>query len=111
MTILFIVYELDTWSRDLNTEFFLNDFLSGAVKLTKNADTYKYKCSGYGIGFNSKSAFLLPDGGIGKIVIIFGANMSSYVHIDNKGKDILTLSEEPIQGLDYAILTKYSILF
>ena len=33
---LFIVYELDRWSRDLNTDIALKDCLFGAVKLTKN---------------------------------------------------------------------------
>ena len=46
---LFIVYELDTWSQDLNTEFTLKSCLFGAVKLTKNADTDKYKYSSYSI--------------------------------------------------------------
>ena len=32
---LFIVYELDTWSRDLSTDVTLKDCLFGAVKLTK----------------------------------------------------------------------------
>ena len=31
--------------------------------------------------------------------------MSSSVHIDNKGKDILILGEEPTQGLDDTKLT------
>ena len=35
---LFIVSELDRWSRDLNTDLSLKDCLFGAVKLTKNAD-------------------------------------------------------------------------
>ena len=35
---LFIVDELDTWSRDINTDFTLKDFLFGSVQLTKNAD-------------------------------------------------------------------------
>ena len=61
---LFIVYELDTWSPDLNTEFTLKDCLFGAVKLTKNVGTDKY--SGYGIGFDSESASSLPDISIGK---------------------------------------------
>ena len=64
MVNLFIVYELDTWSRDLNTEFFLKDCLFGAVKITKNADTDKYKYSGCDIRIDSQSAFLLPDGSI-----------------------------------------------
>ena len=37
---------------------------------------------------------------MGKNVIVFGADMSSSVDIDNKGKDILILGEGPTQGLD-----------
>ena len=33
---LFIAYELDTWSRDLNAGFTLQDCLFGSVKITKN---------------------------------------------------------------------------
>ena len=40
-----------------------------------------------------------------KIVIIFGVDMSSSVHIDNKKKDILTLGFGPKQGLDDTTLT------
>ena len=32
---------------------------------------------------------------MGKKVIIFGADMSPSVHIDNKNKDIIVLSEGP----------------
>ena len=39
-------------------------------------------------------------------VIIFGADMNSYVHIDNKEKDILILGDGPTQGLDDNILTQ-----
>ena len=38
--------------------------------------------------------------------------MSSFIHIDNKKKDILILCESPVQGLDDTLLTgekKYSI--
>ena len=52
---LFIVYELDRWSQDLNTDFTLKDCLSGSVKLTKNVDPDKYKYSGCSIGFDSRS--------------------------------------------------------
>ena len=51
---------------------------------------------------------------MGKNVIIFGADMSSSVHADNKGKDILILSEGRIQGLYDTTLTaeaKYPIIF
>ena len=36
---LYISYELDSWSRDLNTDFTLNNFLFGSVKSTKNAES------------------------------------------------------------------------
>ena len=35
---------------------------------------------------------------------IFGDKISWYVYIDNKGKDILILGEEPTEGLDDTIL-------
>ena len=40
---------------------------------------------------------------IGKNVMIFGADMSPSVHIDNKSKDLLLLGEEPTLGLDDTI--------
>ena len=51
---------------------------------------------------------------MGKNVIIFGADMSSSLHIDNKNKDMLIIEEGPIQGLDDITLTeevKYPINF
>ena len=44
--------------------------------------------------------FSFPTGGFGKNVIIFGVDMSSSVHVNNKKKDILILREGPMQGLD-----------
>ena len=73
---LFIVYELDTRLTDINTDFTLNIFLFGAVKPTKNADPDKYKYRGYGIGFDSRSYYTLPNNTTRRNVIIFGADMS-----------------------------------
>ena len=83
---LYIVYKLDAWSRGLNTGFILKNCLFGDVELTKNADSDKYKYSGY--AFNLRSEFTLSDGSMGKNVVIFGVDMSSSLHIDNK-KNIL----------------------
>ena len=44
-----------------------------------------------------------------KNIIIFGAGMSSSVHINNKGKDILIIGERPTQGLDDTTLTAEAI--
>ena len=50
----------------------------------------------------------------GKNVIIFGADMSLSMYIDNKNKDVFILGEGPTQGLNDTILTaevKYPINF
>ena len=52
---LYISYELDIWSNDLNTDFLLGNCLLGAVKLSRNVDPDKYRYSGYGIGFDARS--------------------------------------------------------
>ena len=52
--------------------------------------------------------------GVGQNVIIFGAEMSSLVHTDNKGKFILILGKGPTQGLNNITLAAenlYSISF
>ena len=59
---LYISDTLDTWSRDLNTDFTLGYCLFGAVGLTKIADHEKYRYGGYGIGFDACSLFLWTDG-------------------------------------------------
>ena len=101
----FIVCDLDTWSRDLNSDFTLNESLFGVIKSAKNADSGKYIYSGYSIGFDLCPDFLLPDGSKGKNIIIFGVVMSSYVRVDNKKKDVLVLGFSPTQGLDDTTLT------
>ena len=63
---IFIVYELDTWSRDLKTDFTLKDCLFEGVKLARNTDPDKYVYTGYGVGFDLRSVFSLLDGSMGK---------------------------------------------
>ena len=82
-----------------NNDPTLKNCLFGAVTLTKNADIDKYKYSGYGIGFDRRSSFSFPGGGFGQNVLIFGVDMSSSAHIDNKKKGILVLGKGPTQGL------------
>ena len=52
-----------------------------------------------------KGTFSFPTGGFGKNVIIFGADLSSSVHVGNKRKDVLILVEGLTQGLDDTTLT------
>ena len=111
---LYISYTLGPQLRNSNTCFTLVKFLFGSVKLTKNADLDKYKYTGYGIRFDSRSECLFTDGSYGKNVIIFGADMRSSVHVDNKRKGNVILGEGPTQGLDDTTLAaeaKYAINF
>ena len=99
MAILFIFYELDTWTRDLKTDFTLSDYLFRAVKLTKNADPDKYGYSGYGIGFDAHSSFSV-NGEWDKNFIIWSVDNSLSVHTDNRTKYIKDLGEGLTDGLD-----------
>ena len=56
---IYIVYEI---SKSINISDYptLENWLFGAVSLTKNADIDKYKYSGYGIGFDRHGSFSSP---------------------------------------------------
>ena len=109
---IYIVYKL---SSNLNNfDPTLENGLFTAVKLIKNADIDKYKCSGYGIGSDARGCFSFPNDSFSQNVIIFGADMSSSVHVDNKKKNILILGEDHTQRLDDTTVTaekRYSINF
>ena len=109
---IYIVYEI---SKSINISDYptLENWLFGAVSLTKNADIDKYKYSGYGIGFDRHGSFSFPGTGLGRNVIIFGVDMSSSTKIDNREKDILILGKGPTQGLEHTLSAEkmYSINF
>ena len=106
---IYIVYELGA-SSSHSSDPTIKNCLFGAVTLTKNADIEKDKYSRYGIGFDS---FSFPSGGFGQNVLIFGADKSSSIHIDNKKKDMLVLGRGPTQGLESTLTAEkmYSINF
>ena len=109
---IYIVYELAA-SSSHNSDPTIKNCLFAAVTLTKNADIEKYKYSGYGIGFDRRSSFSFPSGEFGQNVLIFGADMSTSIHIDNKKKDILVIGRGPTQGLESTLTAEkmYSINF
>ena len=82
---IYIFYEFGA-SGSHGNDSMLKNSLFGAVTLTKNADIDKYRYFGYGIGFNRGSSSTFPGGGLAQNLIIFGADMSSSVHVDNKKK-------------------------
>ena len=80
--------------------FTLKNSLFGAIDITKNADVSKYRYSGYGSGFDSKGSFLHADKAYGVNVIIFGCDLSSSIHANNKLNHILVLGKDFIQEIN-----------
>ena len=89
---IYIVYRLGASSSNFDDPT-LKNCLFGAVTLTKNADTDKCGYYGYGIRFGRKSSFSFPRGRFSQNVIIFGVDISSSAHVDNKKNDILILGK------------------
>ena len=90
---IYIVYEI---SKNYNVSSYptLENCLFGAVSLSKHADINQYKYSGYGIGFDRKGEFSFGRNGFGKNIIIFGADMSSSAHANNKKNNMLVLGKD-----------------
>ena len=95
---IYSVYDLD--SNLNNFDPTVLNFLFGGINLTKNSNIAKYKQSGYEIGFDSNGTFSDPTGSFGQNAIIFGADMSSSTHANNKTRNILVLGKGFIQGID-----------
>ena len=106
---VYIVYELGASSSN-DSDLTLKNCLFSAVTLRKNVDIEKYGYPGY---FNRRSSFSFPGGGFGQNMLIFGVDMSSSSHIDNKKKDILVLWKGPTQVLELTLTAEkiYSINF
>ena len=86
---LYISYTLGPQLRNLDTGFTLGNCLFGSVKLHKNAGVDKYKYTGNQRGFDSRAQFSFTGGSYGNNVIIFGADMRSSVHVDNRTSNYL----------------------
>ena len=95
---IYIIYEI---SKNYNSSYpTLEKCLFGAVSLTKNADIDQHKYSGYGIAFDRKGEFSLGSRRFGRNVIIFGADTSSSVHVNNKKNNMLVLGKDFVQGIN-----------
>ena len=95
--------------------FVLGESLFGGAKLPTNADSDKYKGSGYSIWFDTRRSFPLSDRSrCRNKAIIFGTDMSSWLLIDNKKRYIFILSKGRRNDLDDTSLAaekEYAINF
>ena len=81
---IYIAYDLKLNLNNFDPN--LQNCLFGAVELTRNSDIDKCEYAGYGIGFVSKGTCSHLSGGTGGNAVIFGADISSSVHANNKTK-------------------------
>ena len=81
---IYIVYETET-NINISSYPTLEKCLFSAAKLTKRADVDLYQYSGCGIRFDRKGSYSIGNK-VGRNVKIFGVDMSSSPHTDNKKK-------------------------
>ena len=97
---IYIAYKLDPISSTRDTTFTIQDALFGAMKITKNADTSKYKYKGYGICFDEGGSFSIGNNNNGRNVLIFGIDESYVIHSNNKANNIYVMGDGIVQGIN-----------
>ena len=104
---IYCVYELDPIDFSRSNEFTIQNALFGAIKITKNANTSKYKYKGYGICFDKSEEFthVRKEGNFNhtttaRNVIIFGVDMSFSKHVNNKANNIYVMGKDYIQKVN-----------
>ena len=104
---IYCVYELDPVDFSRNNEFTIQNALFGAIKITKNANTSKYKYKGYGICFDESEEFthVRKEGNFNhttsaRNVIILGADMNYSKHANNKANNIYVMGKDYTQKVN-----------
>ena len=104
---IYCVCELNPIDFSRNNEFTIQNALFGAIEITKNANTSKYKYKGYGICFDESEEFthVRKEGNFNhttsaRSVIIFGAGMSFSKHVNNKANNIYVMGIDYIQKIN-----------
>ena len=104
---IYCVYELDPIDFSRNHKFTIQNALFGAIEITKNTNTSKYKYKGYGICFDESEEFThvrkednFNHTTSARNVIIFEADMSFSKHANNKANNIYVMGKDYIQKIN-----------
>ena len=108
MVNIYIVYKLDPLASTRDKSFTIQNALFGAMQISKNAtDNSKYNYKGYGLCFDERSEFghTITEGGRAhttdtRNVLMFGADMSSSVHANNRANHIYRMATGLTQGIN-----------
>ena len=91
---IYIVYSLDPISNTRNIDLTVQNCLFGAVKITRNRDTSKFKYVGSGISFDEGSNFSFGNRIDARNVIILGCDAKNFSHANNKKSNIIVLGKD-----------------
>ena len=108
---IYCVYQIEPISSSRDYTFTVQNALFGAMQITKNADTSKYKYKGYGICFDKGGMFSKGNINNGRNVLIFGVEESSLIHANNKANNIYVMGDLFVQGIKNTTLYAEKIYY
>ena len=97
---IYCVYQIEPISLARDTTFTVQNALFGAMQITKNADTSKYKYKGYGICFDEDALFSIGSIKNGRNVLIFRVHEDSVIHANNKANNIFIMGDGIAQEIN-----------
>ena len=97
---IYCVYQIGSISSSRDDTFTIQNALFGAMQISKNDDTSKYKHKGYGICFDEGGTFSKGNISNCKNVLIFSVDESSLVHANNKANNIYVMGDLFVQGIN-----------
>ena len=110
---VYIVYDVDARPINPTNNFKFKNCSFGITNTVKNSDEEKHVYNGYGATFDSAGSWSF-DNDFARNVIIFGVDISSSSHSDNRKNNFLILDEGPfcvINGSFGSPEIKFSISF
>ena len=97
---IYCIYKINPIASTRDDTFTVQNVLFGAVEITKNADTSKYKYKGYSVCFEEGGTFSMGNINNGRKVLIFGVDESSLVHSNNKVNNIYVMGDGIVHGIN-----------
>ena len=97
---IYCVYEIQPISISRDDTFTVQNAFFGAMQITKNADTSKYKYKGYGICFDEGGLFSIGNINNSRNIIIFGVHENSVIHANDKSNNIFVMGDDLLQGIN-----------
>ena len=96
---VYIVYDLDALPKNLTNNFKFQISLFRAISVVKCSGKEKWRCSGYGITFDTEGSWSF-NYDFARKVIYFGIDNSLSSHADKRKNNILVLGEGPTYGIN-----------